>query len=132
MFAELFLELHFVHCKASLQCSTHACHEAGRTSAALPADVQAPVLHSTASSGPAISVLSQQDCVSALVAAAQQGPEPCSCQDGISHSQVTSCNLVAQASTPASIAASFFCTACDCADVVCYICRQTSLRVLPG
>ncbi len=95
LFAELFLELHSVHCKASLQFSTQACHQAGRTSAALPADVQVPVMHSTASLGLAISVLSQQDCLSALVAAAQQGSEPCSCQDGISQSQVTSCNLVA-------------------------------------
>ncbi|KAL0042608.1 hypothetical protein WJX79_005042 [Trebouxia sp. C0005] len=49
--------------------------------------LQAPVLHSTASSGFAISVLSQQDCVSALVTAAQQGPDPRTCQDGISHPQ---------------------------------------------
>lgn len=49
--------------------------------------LHAPMLHSTASSGLAISVLSQHDCVSALVAAAQQGLEPRSCQDGISHSQ---------------------------------------------
>ena len=100
-----------MHCRASLQCSTHACHHAGRTSAAVPADVQAPMLHSTASSSLAISVLSQHDCVSALVAAAQQGLEPCSCQDGISHSQVTSCNLVAQAPQQASTAASIICTA---------------------
>lgn len=68
------------------------------------------MLHSTASSGFAISVLSQQDCVSALVTAAQQGPDPRTCQDGISHPQVTGCTLVAQA-PQASTAAWKLCTA---------------------
>jgi len=90
------------------------------------------VLHSTASSGLAISVLSQQDCVSALVAAAQQGPEPCTHQDGISHSQVTGCNLIAQAPSQASTVASIFCAAGIGANVVCCICRQSSQKALPG
>jgi len=94
--------------------------------------MQAPALHSTASSGLAISVLSQQDCVSALVAAAQQGPEPCTRQDEMSRSQVTVCNLVAQAPSQASTTALKLCTTGIGANVVCCICRQSSLKALPG